>query len=111
MVVRLIAARPRYKDPELSITISVKRISIEQYRELLIQAAETSAAGIGTHRGLGLELEKGISDLQDVLESVVGVIIDKIDVLAEVYPTVKRSSRFSYNKLTNSIISSTLTLT
>ena len=92
MVVRLIAARPRHKDPELSITISVKRTSLEQNTEMLTEAAETAVAAVSieSHRDLGSELEKGISDLQDVLQSVVDVIIDKIDVLAEVCPTVER---------------------
>ena len=73
-----------------------------------MQDAQTAvtAAGIESQRDLGLELENGVKDLQDVLGSVVGTIIDKIDVLAEVCFSIERSQRFSYDRFATSIISS-----
>ena len=90
VVVCLVAARPRPEDPQLSITISVKMTSLQENAEAKMQEAQTAvtAAGIESQCDLGLELENGVKDLQDVLGSVVDTIIDKIDVLAEVRPSV-----------------------
>ena len=89
MVVCLVAARPRLEDPQLSITISVKMTSLQENAEVSIQDAQTAVAdaSIKPQHDLGLQLENGVKDLQDVLGSVVGTIIDKIDVLAEVRPS------------------------
>ena len=96
MVVCLVAARPRLEDPQLSITISVKLTSLQENAEMSMQDAQTTVtvAGIESQRDLGLELENGVKDLQEVLELVVGTIIDKIDVLAEVRPSVGGRSGF-----------------
>ena len=90
VVVPLVTERSRSRDPQLSITISVKLASFEENAEASMQDAQTAvtAAGIESQRDLGLELENGVKDLQEVLESVVGTIIDKIDVLAEVRSSV-----------------------
>ena len=111
MVVHLIAARPRPEDPQLSITISVKMTSLQENAEVSMQDAQTAvaAAGIESQRDFGLELENGVKDLQEVLESVVGTIIDKIDVLAEVRFSVEGSLRFSDDRFVKSITSSILT--
>ena len=90
VVVPLVTERSRSGDPQLSNTISVKLASLHENAEALMQGAHTAvtAAGIESQRDLGLELENGVKDLQDVLGSVVGTIIDKIDVLAEVRSSV-----------------------
>ena len=90
MTVPLVAERSRSGDTQLSITVSVKTTTLQGNAELSIQGVRmaVAAAGIGSQRDLGLELENAVSDLQDVLESVVGTIIDKMDVLAEVRPSV-----------------------
>ena len=82
--------------PQLSITISVKRIGPEENAELLFQSAETAiaATGIESQRDLGLELENGISDLRETLKTVVDVVIDKMDVLAEVRRSVHGLLRY-----------------
>ena len=86
VVVPLVTERSRSGDPQLSITISVKLTSFQENAEASMQDAQTAvtAADIESQRDLGLELENGVKDLQEALESVVGTIIDKIDVLAEV---------------------------
>ena len=79
--------------PQLSITISVKRSSIEENTELLVRGAETAVAvaDIESQHDIGLELENGISDLQGTLKTVVDVIVDKMDVLAEVRKAIHGS--------------------
>ena len=96
VVVPLVTERPGSGDPQLSITISVKMASLQENAEASMQGAQTAviAAGIESQRDLGLELENGVKDLQDVLGSVVGTIIDKIDVLAEVRPSVGGQTGF-----------------
>ena len=86
VVVPLVTERSRSRDPQLSITISVKLASFQENAEASMQDAQTAVAvaGIESQRDFGLELENGVKDLQDVLGSVVGTIIDRIDVLAEV---------------------------
>ena len=72
--------------PQLSITISVKMTSLKQNAELLVQGAETvvATAGIESQRDLGLELEGRVSGLRETLKTVVDIVVDRIDVLAEV---------------------------
>ena len=108
MVVPLITERSRSGDPQISITISVILTSLQENVEASMQGAQTvvTAAGIESQRDLGLELENGVKDLQEVLESVVGTIIDKIDVLAEVRFSVEGSLRFSDDRFVKSITSS-----
>ena len=85
--------------------------SLQENSEVEMQEAQTAvtAAGIESQRDIGLELENGVKDLQEVLESVVGTIIDKIDVLAEVRFSVEGSLRFSDDRFVKSITSSILT--
>ena len=111
VVVPLVTERSRSRDPQLSITISVKLASFQENAEASMQDAQTAvtAASIESQRDLGLELENGVKDLQEVLESVVGTIIDKIDVLAQVRFSVEGSLRVSYDRFVTSIISSILT--
>ena len=92
VVVPLVTERSGSRDPPLSITISVKMTSFQENAEVSIQDAQTAVAdaSIKPQHDLGLQLENAVSDLQDILESAVGTIIDKIDVLAEVCPTVER---------------------
>ena len=96
VVVPLVTERSRSGDPQLSITISVKMTSLRENAEVSMQDAQTAvaAAGIESQRDFGLELENGVKDLQDVLGSVVDTIIDKIDVLAEVRPSVVGQTGF-----------------
>ena len=70
--------------------------SLQENAEVEMQEAQTAvtAAGIESQRDIGLELENGVKDLQDVLGSVVDTIIDKIDVLAEVRPSVVGQTGF-----------------
>ena len=86
VVVPLVTERSRSGDPQLSIMISVKLTSFQENVEVSIQDAQTAVAdaSIKPQHDLGLQLENGVKDLQDVLGSVVGTIIDRIDVLAEV---------------------------
>ena len=86
MIVRLIAARPRPNDPQLSITISVKVTSLQENVEVLMQGAQTAitAAGIESQGDLASGLESGVSHLEGTLKSIVDVIIGKMDVMAEV---------------------------
>ena len=67
--------------PQLSITISVKRSSIEENTQLLIEGAETAVAtaNIESQHDIGLELENGISDLRGTLKTVVDIVVDGID--------------------------------
>ena len=111
VVVPLVTERPGSGDPQLSITISVKLTSLQENAEASMQDAQTAVAvaGIESQRDLGLGLENGVKDLQDVLGSVVGTVIDKIDVLAEVRFSVEGSLRFSDDRLVKSIPSSILT--
>ena len=90
VIVPLLTERPGSGDPQLSITISVKLTSLQENAEMSMQDAQTTVtvAGIESQRDLGLELENRVKDLQDLLGSVVSTIIDKIDVLAEVRPSV-----------------------
>lgn len=78
-------------DPQLSITISVKMTSLEQNAELLVQGAETvvATAGIESQRDLGLELEGRVSSLRETLKTVVDIVVDGIDFLAEVWPNIQ----------------------
>ena len=108
VVVPLVTERSRSGDPQLSITISVKLTSFQENAEVSIQDAQTAVAdaSIKSQHDLGLQLENAVSDLQNILESVVGTIIDKIDVLAEVCFSVESSQRFSYDRFAMSITSS-----
>ena len=111
VVVPLVTERSGSGDPPLSITISVKMTSLQENAKAKMQDAQTAvtSAGIETQHDLGLELENGVKDLQEVLESVVGTIIDKIDILAEVRFSVEGSLRFSDDRFVKSITSSILT--
>ena len=64
----------------------MKLSSLEENAELLIQNAKTAVAawGIKSQGDLGLALESGVSHLEGTLKSVVDVVIDKMDVMAEV---------------------------
>ena len=86
VIVRLIAARPRPNDPQLSITISVKVTSLQENVEVLMQGAQTAitAAGIESQGDLASGLESGVSHLEGTLKSIVDVIVGKMDVMAEV---------------------------
>ena len=69
---------------------SLKRSNIEENTELLIQGAETAVAtvNIESQHDIGLELENGIADLRGTLKTIVDVIVDKMDILAEVRKTI-----------------------
>ena len=65
--------------------------SLEQNAELLVQGAETvvATAGIESQRDLGLELEGRVSSLRETLKTVVDIVVDGIDFLAEVWPNIQ----------------------
>ena len=56
----------------------------------MIQGAETAVAtvNIESQHDIGLELEYGIADLRGTLKTIVDVIVDKMDILAEVRKTI-----------------------
>ena len=71
----------------------MKTSSLQENAELLVQGAQTTidTAGIKSQGDSGLAFETGVSDLKETLKSVVDVIVDKIDVLAEVRASTDES--------------------
>ena len=76
--------------------------------ESLVQQAQAAvdSAAIDKQRDPGSAFEKGVSDLKETLGSIVDLLVDKVDALAEVCLNVDMSPLCRSYSLTTSMISS-----
>ena len=80
--------------------------------ESLVQEAQVAVdtAAIGARSDPGAALQNGVSDLTGTLKSIVDVLVDKVDALAEVCLNFDTSPLYCSYSLTVSMISFTPTL-